>query len=98
MSSIEQEEQHWIRYHMPVLVEFATTPTDQWLRDAIRGSEGVEVPPLQRVIVQGTREAERIVTALANLKYKRHLPYGGAMHRRASDAEVSSNRDVRTVR
>jgi hypothetical protein len=34
-------------------------------------------------IVQGTREAERICAAYANLKYKRNKPMGGACHYRA---------------
>lgn len=77
------EDQAWIRHQMPVIIQLAVKSDDRWIRQAISGSEGVELPPLQLVIVQGTEEAERVVNAMANLKEKRHLQYGGALHRRA---------------
>jgi len=71
---------------MPVMVEFSAVTDDKWIRDAIKGS--TQVPPLERVIVQGTDEADRIVRELANLKTKRRLTYGGSIHRRATDVEI----------
>lgn len=67
---------------IPYLIEFMTNDgDDQWLRDQIRG---LNTPPPQthKVIVQGGREADRVITALANLKYARHKPYDGATYQR----------------
>lgn len=75
----------WIQTQMPIRITFgvAVATDDEWVRAYIRG-EDVPLPALQHVIVQGTRERDRIVDALANLKMRRGLPYGGAMSHRES--------------
>ncbi len=45
-------------------------------------------PRLQTVIVQGTLEEARVIAALANLKHRRHLPYGGATASRWLKGEI----------
>lgn len=79
MTMAEYEaERVYIAEHMPIQIWFNTsTPSDEWLRREIRG-QSPERPALQSVIVQGTREADRVVNAMANLKHRRHLPYGGS--------------------
>lgn len=80
------EERHWIQNTMPILIEFTTAEDDTWLRAIINGSAN-RVPQLQRVVVQGTDEATRVVQALANIKIKRHKMYGGATYRRGVEYE-----------
>lgn len=66
-----------MRHH--VLLTFGIGVDDQWLRDGIR--EGVITAPatMQRVVVQDSDEAGRLVAAMSNLKLKRGKPYGGAL-------------------
>lgn len=72
----------WIRDEMPVIITFnVVSPEDQWLRAQIAGTPA-EALSLQRVIVQGTHEADRIMAALARVKYHKGLPYGGARAQR----------------
>lgn len=73
----------WIETTMPILISFAVAPgaSDDWLRHQIRG-ESAPLPRLQQVIVQGTNEADRLTTALANLKHRRGLAYGGSSQQR----------------
>lgn len=57
--------------------------SDGWLRKMIRGDlQRAGVMSVQRVIVQGSQEASRIGAKMAQLKYARHKPWGGAMHQR----------------
>lgn len=67
----------WIRTKMPVRITFNIDADDQWLRAGIRGDAFVAPTP-QVVIVQGTQEAERVINRMANLKFQRRRPYGGA--------------------
>lgn len=79
MPSEYPDKARWIADEMPILITFnVSTPSDGWLRGQIRGQLVEAEPPLQRVIVQGSREADRVCAALALRKYHRHLPYGGS--------------------
>ena len=68
----------WMRTKMPVIVTFNVGGDDSWIRGEIRGEAH---PPerIQRVVIQGTDEADRVVARMANLKVKRGKPFGGAM-------------------
>lgn len=73
----------WIQTQMPVRILFnVATGQDDWVRQAIRGGEPIQRPRVQAVIVQGTREADRVTAALAKAKQRRGLPYGGAISQR----------------
>ena len=79
----ETATQAWIRSQMPCLLSVnVATGSDRWLRDRIHGADSGERPSVQRVIVQGTDERDRIITAWAALKSRRGLPYGGAISQR----------------
>lgn len=69
----------WIRTRMPVLLTFGIGSDDQWLRLGVRAGGPFAPPTPQCVIVQGTDEAGRVVSALSNLKLKRGKPFGGAL-------------------
>ena len=64
-----------------VLVTLNLAPTDDALRQMIRGQD---VPgfPSQLVIVENSMEARRLTAAWMNLKLARGLPYGGTIWRR----------------
>ena len=75
--SSHREELEWARSHMPVLVEYSTDGSDDWVRDVIRG-EATRRVVAQRVIVQGLTEAERVLHAL----WRKSSRIGGATLRR----------------
>jgi hypothetical protein len=55
---------------------------DTWLRAQIRGEAPAPEPVVvQRVILQGSAEADRVYAAWARLKTKRRLPWGGGEQR-----------------
>ena len=58
------------------LVEFATTATDSWLRQAIVGQAAMV--RLHRVIVESSADADTLVRRLTQRKYDAKQPYGGA--------------------
>jgi len=63
---------------MPIFVRLMVDhQSDLWLREMIRG-EPHQMPTVQSVIVENSREADRIVARMAALKLSRGLPYGGA--------------------
>jgi hypothetical protein len=71
----------------PVLITMNVGASDdEWLRVMIRsekrGTALTRLPTVQRVVCQDSREAERIVSALAVLKYQRKQPYGGSVRER----------------
>lgn len=62
-----------------VLIEYSRAPNEDYLRAWITGAPfPTERPPMQRVIVQDFREAERIIYALMNRAVKTGRPFGGA--------------------
>jgi hypothetical protein len=68
------------RHLEPVLLTLNCSDNDEWQRAMIRGS-GVPPTQIQRVIVQGSAEADRVFAAWARLKQQRGLPWGGGMQR-----------------
>lgn len=75
-------EREYIQFHMPIKISFSVgSPSDEWLRREVRG-QAQERPPLQSVIVQGTREADRLMNGMAQLKHQRLKPYGGSTSQR----------------
>lgn len=79
MPGEDPKDARWVADEMPILITFnVSTPSDGWLRSQIRGMLVEAEPQLQQVIVQGSREADRVCAALALRKYHRHLPYGGS--------------------
>lgn len=66
-----------------MLIEFNLSDgSDTWLREKIQRDEPTHQPVRQRVIVQNSEEAYRLVHAMAALKSQRRKPYGGAWSRR----------------
>jgi hypothetical protein len=70
----------------PVLLTLNCSDNDDWQRAMIRGS-GVPPTKVQRVIVQGCEEADRVYAAWCRLKNRRKLPWGGGMQQRYVKAE-----------
>lgn len=74
-----REHLAWIRTQMPCVVTFHVGSSDDgWVRDLVTGGQRAACPRLQRVIVQGTDEQDRLIAKLANLKVRKGLPYDGA--------------------
>lgn len=85
-----QKELNWIRTEMPMLVKYNPEGSDEWVRIMIRGdgpntTEKDHYPRLQRVVVQGTAEADRVLYGVWNLKWKRGKKLGGGAMRRATE-------------
>ena len=81
------ESLEWIRTQMPTEVMFLDYPL---ISHAVVGDVEVyfkEGEGPQRVVVQGSDEARRIAYDMANIKYRRNLPYGGCLTRRATEWE-----------
>lgn len=72
------QSREWIQRKMPVLLTMSLGNSDQWVRDGIRGSS-LNPPFAQRVVLQGTEEADRVYREVANLKVKRGKPFGGGV-------------------
>ncbi len=64
----------------PVLLQMnVSTSDDAWIRERIRAEAVPHAPmTIQRVIVQGWREADRVFAAMSRAKREKNLPFGGS--------------------
>lgn len=77
------DELTFAREQMPILIGFNVEPkaSDQWVRDLLKGPPSPSAP-LQYVIVQGTKEADRLIHLMPKAKSITNKAYGGAYRMR----------------